>query len=190
MTTTQFNDMEIGDIVCNSKGVKSAQVTNKKGGPIFERLTGINEPITTPFGASTFNDSAATRKNICFRCTPKLAKRLAAIDSYIQSYLEKNNGRLFKGKKFTYKPLLVPGKDDYEPLVRCKINTEGRGACRFWNEDQERIDMPEDLRDCTLVPRVQIKSLWLMGDSCGITCDVVDMLVFTIKAESPFVDDA
>ena len=66
----------------------------------------------------------------------------------------------------------------------------GAGACRCWNEDQERIDMPEDLRDCTLVPRVQIKSLWLMGDSCGITCDVVDMLVFAIKAESPFVDDA
>ena len=84
----------------------------------------------------------------------------------------------------------MPGKDDYEPPVRCKINTEGRGACRFWNEDQERIDMPEDLRDCTLVPRVQIKSLWLMCDSCGITCDVVDMLVFAIDAESPFVDDA
>ena len=61
MTTSQFNDMEIGDIVCNSKGVKSARVTNKKGAPIFERLTGINEPITTPFGANTFNDSAATR---------------------------------------------------------------------------------------------------------------------------------
>ena len=58
-----------------------------------------------------------------------MAKRLAAIDSYIQGYLEKNNARLFKGKKFMYKPLLVPGKGDYEPLVKCKINTEGRGAC-------------------------------------------------------------
>ena len=119
-----------------------------------------------------------------------MATWLAAIDSYIQGYLEKNNGRLFKGKKFTYKPLLVPGKDDYEPLVRCKINTDGRGACRCWNNEQERIDMPEDLRDCMLVPRVQIKSICLMGDSCGITCGVVDMLVFAIEAECPCVDDA
>ena len=65
-----------------------------------------------------------------------------------------NAGPPFKGKKLTYKPLLVPQKDNYEPLVRCKINTEGRGACRCWNNEQERIDMPEDLRDCMLVPRV------------------------------------
>ena len=92
-------EMEIGDVVCNSKGVKSAQITNQKGAPLFERLTGIDEPITTPFGASTFNDSAATRKNICFRCTAKLAKRLAAIDAYLQSYIDKHSCRLFKGKK-------------------------------------------------------------------------------------------
>ena len=137
-------EMEIGDVVCNSKGVKSAQITNKKGAPLFERLTGIDEPISTPFGASTFNDSAATRKNICFRCTPKLAKRLAAIGAYLQSYIDKHSGRLFKGKKLTYKPLLIPQKDDYEPLMRCKINTEGRGACRCWNDQHERVDMPDD----------------------------------------------
>ena len=187
---TMSIEMEIGDVVCNSKGVTSAQITNKKGAPHFERLTGIDEPITTPFGASTFNDSTATRKNICFRCTPKLAKRLAAIDAYLQSYIEKHSGRLFKGKKLTYKPLLIPQKDDYEPLMQCKINTEGRGACRCCNNQQERVDMPEDLRDCMLCPRVQIKSLWIMGDSCGVTCDAVDLLVFAIKAECPFVDEA
>ena len=189
MTATMSIEMEIGDVVSNSKGVKSAQIANKKGAPIFERLTGNDEPITTPFGASTFNDSAATRKNICFRCTPKLAKRLSAIDAYLQSYLDKNCNRLFKGKKLTYKPLLVPQKDEYPPLVRCKINTEGRGACRCWDQNQERIDMPNDLRDCTLVPRVHIKSLWIMGDSCGVTCDVVDLLVFPLETECPFVDD-
>ena len=187
---TMSIEMEIGDVVCNSKGVKSAQITNKKGAPLFERLTGIDEPISTPFGASTFNDSAATRKNICFRCTPKLAKRLAAIDAYLQSYIDKHSGRLFKGKKLAYKPLLIPQKDDYEPLMRCKINTEGRGACRCWNDQHERVDMPEDLRDCMLCPRIHIKSLWIMGDSCGVTCDVVDLLVFAVEAECPFSDEA
>ena len=37
--------------------------------------------------------------------------------------------------------------------------------------------MPEDLRDCMIVPRVQIRSMWTMGDSCEVTFDVVDMLV-------------
>ena len=187
--TTSNSDMEIGDVVSNSKGVKSAQILNKKGASTCERLTGNNEPITTPFGASTFNDSAATRKHICFRCAPKLAKRLSAIDAYLQGYIDKNSGRLFEGKKLTYKPLLVPQKDEYPPLVRCKINTEGRGACRCWNDSQERIDMPEDLRDRTLVPRVHIKSLWILGDSCGVTCDVVNPLVFPLESECPFADD-
>ena len=74
-------DMEIDDVVCNSKGVKSVQMTNKKGVPLCGRPTGIDEPINTPFGAPAFNDSAATRKHICFRCTPKLTKRLTAIDA-------------------------------------------------------------------------------------------------------------
>ena len=56
-------------------------------------------------------------------------------------------------------------------------------------QNQERIDMPNDLRDCTLVPRVHIKSLWIMGDSCGVTCDVVDLLVCPLETECPFVDD-
>ena len=81
-------EMEIGDVVCNSKGVKSAQLTHTKGAPLCERITGLDEPITTPFGASTFNESAATRKNMCFRCAPKLAKRLSAIGAYLQSDTE------------------------------------------------------------------------------------------------------
>ena len=118
-----------------------------------------------------------------------MTKRLTAIDAYLQSYIDNHSGRLFKNEKLTYKALIVPQKDDYAPRMRCKLNTEGRGACRCWNNEQERLDMPEDLRDCMLVPRVQIKSLWIMGDSCGVTCDVVDLLAFAIEAECPFTAD-
>ena len=163
---TMSIEMEIGDVVCNSKGVKSAQLTNKKGAPLFERLTGIDEPITTPFGASTFNDSAATRKNICFRCTPKLAKRLAAIGPYLQSYIDKHNGRLFKNKKLPYKPLRVPPKDDYEPRMCCKNNAEQGAALESPNSMTNTwlglLEVPVN------VPQISSRFLTFLGsNSCS-----------------------
>ena len=76
-------DWEIGDIQTNQKGVKSAPLTSK-GAPIFEKLTATSSPLTTPFVASAFNDDNATRKNVCFRCTPELADHLTKIDSYMR----------------------------------------------------------------------------------------------------------
>ena len=184
-TATMPKDWEIGDIQSNQKGVKSAPLS-RKGSPIFQSLSNSSQPLTTPFGASAFNDEQATRKNICFRCPPSLADQLNKIDSYMRHYIEKHSGRLFKGKKVTYKPLLVPQKDDYEPLIRCKINTAGQKVVRCWDADHSRCDLPEDLRDCTLVPRVQFRSLWLMGDNCGITVDVTDLMIFPTNEECPF----
>ena len=105
-------DWEIGDIQSNQKGVKSGPIS-KKGSPVFLSLANSSRPLTTPFGASAFNDEQATRKNICFRCSPSLVDKLNKIDSYMTQYIDRNSNRLFKNKKVTYKPLLVPQKDDY-----------------------------------------------------------------------------
>ena len=181
-------DWEIGDIQSNQKGVKSGPIS-KKGSLVFLSLANSLQPLTTPFGASAFNDEQATRKNICFRCSPSLVEKLNKIDSYMTQYIDRNSNRLFKNKKVTYKPLLVPQKDDYPPLIRCKVNTAGQKVVRCWDADQARCDLPEDLRACTLVPRVHFRSLWVMGDNCGITCNVTDLMCFPIDEECPFSNE-
>ena len=108
----------------------------------------------------------------------------------MRQYLVKHATRLFKGRQVNYKPLLVAGKDDYPPLPRCKINTAGHKACKVWNDENERCDMPEDLRDYNLVGvRAHVRGLWLMGDSCGITTDIIDLRIVALENECPFDEE-
>ena len=179
---------EIGEVVTNAKGVKSAQILDRRGSLIVQNLATPREPLSTPFGASAFNDPTATRKNICFRLNPILTERISKIDKFMSGYIAKHSNRLFKGRQLTYKPILVPGKEEYSPLIRCKINTTGLKACRCW-DGSERCEMPEDLRDYSLVPRVHFRSLWIMGDSCGVTVDVIDMRVSRVADECPFSEE-
>ena len=48
--------------------------------------------------------------------------------------------------------------------------------------------MPEDLKTCGLVPRVQVKSLYIMGREVGLVIDCTDLLVITPEETCPFVD--
>ena len=97
-----------------------------------------------------------------------LEDKIKQIDDYMCQYIETHAARLFKNKSVNYKPLLLT-KEDYPSLIRCKINISGSKACRFWTHQFARCDMPEDLRNCGLVPRVHFKSLWIMGSEAGIS---------------------
>ena len=91
-------DWLIGDVVTSSKGNNTAPITDVKGGPIFLQLTTPQQPLSAPFGASAYNDPAATKNNICFRCTPELEQTIGAIDCYIEKYIKDHAQQLFNGK--------------------------------------------------------------------------------------------
>ena len=55
----------LGDVQTSSKGIRSAPLTDESGSSVF--IVACREtPLTAPFGASAYNDQAASRKNICF----------------------------------------------------------------------------------------------------------------------------
>ena len=68
--------------------------------------------------------------NICFRCDDDTAQQFLQIDAAIGSYVEDNATRLFKGKNMIYKPAMQT-KEDFAPLLRCKINMGGRALADF-----------------------------------------------------------
>ena len=100
-----FDTWQLGEIVTSSKGVKSTNLT-ADGQPIYVQLTSQCDPLSTPFGASSFNNEPTTRLNIDFRCTEELQSFLARMDSWVASYLADNKDRLFKGKMPDYRPCL------------------------------------------------------------------------------------
>ena len=48
--------------------------------------------------------------------------------------------------------------------------------------------MPDDLRDCGLVPRVQLKSLYVMGREVGLVLECTDILCKFPDEQCPFAD--
>ena len=121
-------EWEIGNIQSNQKGVKSGTIS-KKGALVFLSLANSSQPLTTPFGASAFNDEQATRKNICFRCSPSLVEKMNKIDAYMTQYIDKNSNRLFKNKKVTYKPLLCHRKMIIIRLSVVRLTRLGKKSC-------------------------------------------------------------
>ena len=181
-------DWQLGDLQTSSKGIRSAPISDAKGGPIVFQLTSSKAPLTAPFGSSAFNDPTATRQNICFRCTPELEKKMTDVDAWMMQYILDNSQRLFKNKTVTYKPCLSL-KEDYPALLRTKINVGGSKTCRFWNMFGKRIEAPENMKECMLVPRVVVRSLWVMGSECGLIIEVTDMMYDEKEEECPFPID-
>ena len=80
-----------------------------------------------------------------------------------KNYLAERADKLFKGKACEYRDCLQQ-RGDYPSQVRCKLNLAGTKACRFWDQNKERMaEAPCDVRaPCELVPIVQVKT----GGSC------------------------
>ena len=184
LSEVAFDAWQIGDVVTSSKGTKSAALT-ANGQPICLQLSPQAVPLSTPFGASTFNDEALDRKSLAFRCTPELEQFLARLDEFMESYLREHAERLFKGRVPEYRPCLQRNQG-YPPLVKTKINTAGQRACRYWTQGHCPTEAPDDLRGCGLVPRVQVKSLYVMGKEVGLVLDVMDLIVIPPTARCPF----
>ena len=186
LSETNFDAWQLGEVQTSSKGVRSASLT-ADGRPIFLQLTPQAEPLTTPFGASSFNNEETNRKTLDFRVTPELEEFLHRLDAWACLYLADNSERLFKGRVPEYRPCLQK-KGDYAPTVRCKLNVAGQKACRFWSERCEKIEMPADLRECGLVPRVHAKSLYVMGREVGLVLEVTDLLCVLPTETCPFAE--
>ena len=175
----------------SARGARTCQLQDKDGKRIHFTLGSRLEPCTTPFGASSWNDENASRKTLDFHLTDEQAAEFDAFDEWAIGYLAEHSERVFK-KKLTAEQVAqnyrspVIRKDEYRPHLRCKINTAGQHACRAWSEAEERRELPEDLRPCLLVPRINVSHLWMMSREYGWVLQVGDMMVLDNAETCPF----
>ena len=188
MLSTTTMDWQLGDVQTSPKGIRSAPLTDSKGSPIIVHLADLQKALTALLAPPLSTTRLHHAKTFVFGLTPSLKRKLRPLIRTWQTTSKKHAARLFKGKQMTYKPLLLT-KDDYPPLIRCKINVRGTKACRCWTPTYERCEIPDDLRECRLVPRVQFKSLWVMGSDVGLSVEVLDLMVDQVPEECPFVND-
>ena len=188
LSDVNFDHWQIGETLTSQKGARCAPIS-ENGKPITLQLTSVHEPLSSPFGVSSFGPEETNRKSLELRCTPELEAFVQRLDAWARGYLQDHADRLFKGKPIEYRDCLQL-KGEYPSQLRCKLNIAGTKSCRFWGLDKQRIDMPEDLRaPAALVPIVQVKSLWILHKEVDLTLEATDLMCAIPEGTCPFADD-
>ena len=195
MAAMDLSNLALRDPQISAKGAKTCQlISTPKNEKVFMTLGSKTEPLRTPFGATTFGDEEATRKTLEFSLSPEQHAFWQQFDEWAVNYLAENAARFFK-KPLTKEQIReqykspVTQKGEYRPMLRCKINTAGGMPVRCWDENDQRVDLPEDLRSYDLVPRVQISHMWVMSKEFGWVINVNDLMVRSQPQISPFAED-
>ncbi len=158
----RFVNYQLSDATANAKGAKSCKL-DSNGAQVVFNLEDSSSPAYSPFGATNYGDDTSSRQTIEFKLNLEQQKHWDAFDNWCLSYLHTNSERIFK-KQMTQEQLResyrspVTRKEGFEPHLRCKINTSGPKVARAW-KDQERIELPSNLRNVPLVPRITLSHM-------------------------------
>jgi len=176
----------LADIFVSARGSKSARLTTHDG------LDVIHEPpcaLTAPFGPSSFDkDPAATRMSFDIRCPEEAQDFFQNLDAWAVEYLAEHSERLFK-KKLSPEQVAVgyvsclKTKEGYEPLIRAKINTEGKKAICYWTPDGKERGPPESWRGVRMMLKLHVSHLWIMGTQFGLAINALDAQVLEQEEE-------
>ena len=158
----RFVNYQLSDATANAKGAKSCKL-DSNGAQVVFNLEDSSSPAYSPFGATNYGDDTSSRQTIEFKLNLEQQKHWDAFDNWCLSYLHTNSERIFK-KQMTQEQLResyrspVTREEGFEPHLRCKINTCGPKVARAW-KDQERIELPSNLRNVPLVPRITLSHM-------------------------------
>ena len=185
----------IADPQVSSRGAKYALIENNKlhgDGKIRITLGSRDHPSTSPFGVSVYNNEDATRKNIEFIVTPEEEDKINSMYAWAIEQLAAKPDKYFK------KPLTKPEiidlfkhpiirKGDYPPKFKCKLDTTGKNAVRCWDAQNQRCELPSDLRGYKLIPRICFSHIWFMSKELGFVCLVTDLQILECESQAcPF----
>ena len=186
-----FANLALKDTLVSARGAKSCQARAHDGTKISFLLGTTQEPVTSPFGATSFSEGEGGRKTLDFTISPDQEKEWQAFDAWAIEYLTKHSFRLFKAIKTegqipeNYRSP-VQKKGDYRATLRCKVNCEGSNPVRCWDTNRVHLDLPEDLRNTDLIAKVQLSHLWMMSKEYGFVLLCQDLQIRSSAAECPF----
>ena len=156
-------DWEIGNVQTNSKGIRSAPLTNYDGSPVLLQLTDVHSPWSLHLVLVL---SAAQQQYVIISVVAVIRlwkRKIKHIDDYMCQYIETHAARLFKNKRVNYKPLLLTKEDD-PSLIRCKIYISGSQACLFGHTNLLDEICPETCETAVLYREFtsQVFGLWAL----------------------------
>jgi hypothetical protein len=183
--------LALADPAINARGAKSCALTSA-GTKHVINIGSREEPLATPFGASSYGEEQTDRKTVDFRLTAPSLAYFLALDEWCIQYVANNSERLFSKKysleqcRDNYKPC-IRQQGSYPASLRCKVNVGGSGAVRCWDVLSQRCPLPDEWRNYDLVPRVHISHIWMMSNrDFGLVINVLDCMCMAKSLYCPF----
>ena len=178
--------LQFGEPVTSGKGAKSVGVTSN-GKPIVWQP----DAQEIAFEPGSFSGEEVSRVNLVMRASALALQELYALDEYIVELASLESTKLF-GKSITkeevrlrYSPCLKVS-EKYPSTFKAKMNMSGRSEVRIWNEEKQPRKEPVSWVNCTVVPKLTFKGLWLMSKEFGCLFEATDLMLTEASVECPF----
>ena len=178
-----LNQWTLKDPIVSQRGAKSCPLTHEDGTAVIIQLGTKDAPVASPFGASSYGDEASVRKTIEFSLDPERAQAWGAVTDWLRGYLLEHAERLMKKRlsvdtiRKNLRAPAVQKNENYPPLLRCKITTAGAHAVRCWDEQGEKMELPEDLKGVPVIARIHVERMWQMSKEYGLVLTCTDLQI-------------
>ncbi len=177
-------NLSIDDTVTTTRGTKMARI---RDGADQNCIFMPKAKLRVPFAPSSF-DAAKTgggnnRLNLQLSVDDaETVRELQKFDRWLIEYLAEHSERILKRKltkeqvEAGYLSCLKPGAKDLPPLLKTKIDLEGRHAVHCWDQDGNDKGQvpPDEWRGSYIEARVHISHLWQMANQYGVVMRLTD----------------
>ena len=179
----ETSSLTLGEISLSGKGAKSVSIM-----PATMWSPGELRVLWQPSG---FNDPSANRVAISFTSTPEVEVDILQLENWVLETLAANPQKYFGQElslvqlKGRFTSAIKTSEKGYRSL-RAKMNFTGKGAVQCWTAEKAKRELPEDWTACSVKPRLQIKSIWLMSREFGLLLEMSDALLEVVSVACPF----
>ena len=168
---------KFGAVQGTEGGVKSFPLTCG-GSELMLHMQGCG----SPFDASDPPGGSSSRKTLTLRLPQVWDDSFGLMESALIKEVTARSASLF-GEKLSEEQVL----DRFKPItkkagefprnLRCKVNTGGFYACRYWDGDRKRTEQPPDHTGLVFNGVVRLRSLWVSAEAWGLVCEATDLQI-------------
>ena len=183
----QLGGIKLGELQITGRGQKSIPIFQANDKPYYV----LPKAMDIPFNATAFQNTEATRVNLCYTPDDDVIEQIQAIEGEVKKLLIPRLNEMFGAQAVTlqkqddwFQSALKTSKG-YQTL-KTKINLTGKYQTRVWNTNKESLPLPSDWSQYQAKSRLWVRSVWIFGKEAGITFDTTDCILQKQERSCPF----
>ena len=187
--------LKAGDIVVSKNGGTASHVTLEDGKQLTIALGSPTNTLSAPFGLSQWDAAVAQdRVSLDVHASPEIVQAISSLDESILKYVEANHKRYFgpsskveKVREYFRTTIRAHPEGKFEPLCRTKLS---KSRVKVWNPDKSPGDANSIGAHSQVALVCQVRSLYFMNKSWGLTLETINILLAESAPECPWASEA